>query len=122
MLAMLLFFSVILITKVTYAAAAQPNLLFVLLDDHSTIDEGLDVMPNYAARFVTEGMRMSNAFAASPKCCPSRTSLLSGRFTHRLNDATYGWCGDYNSAGRYNGTWINTLREGGYSVGYFGIL
>ena len=79
MLAMLLFFSVILITKVTYAAAAQPNLLFVLLDDHSTIDEGLDVMPNYAARFVTEGMRMSNAFAASPKCCPSRTSLLSFR-------------------------------------------
>lgn len=48
--------------------------------------------------------------------------FLSGRFTHRLNDATYGWCGDYNSAGRYNGTWINTLREGGYSVGYFGIL
>ena len=47
-----------------------------------------DVMPEYVRRFSTEGMHMANAFVASPKCCPSRTSLLSGRFAHNLNGAS----------------------------------
>lgn len=101
--------------------ASRPNLIFILLDDHSTLDEGLSVMPHYAQRFRDEGMRMSNAFVSSPKCCPSRTSLLSGRFAHRLADDVDGWCGDFSAAGRYNGTWIGELqRDYGYRVGYFG--
>lgn len=46
----------------------------------------MDVMPIATQRFSTEGMEFTSAYVSSPKCCPSRTSLLSGRFTHRLED------------------------------------
>lgn len=49
------------------AASALPNLVVLLLDDQdSLLGSGLDVMPHYSQRFVTEGMRFSNSFVASP--------------------------------------------------------
>ncbi len=78
------------------------------------------VMPNYRQRLIAEGMHLSNAFVASPKCCPSRTSLLSGRFTHNLNDLNQGWCGDFMSAGRWNSTFLRGIKDAGYTTGFFG--
>ncbi len=79
-----------------------------------------DVMPNYVQRFATEGMQMVNAFVGSPKCCPSRTSLLSGRFSHNLNDTLQGWCGNFITEGRQDATFIRDVKEQGYSTGFFG--
>ena len=102
------------------AAPSRPNLVVLMLDDHSLLDEGLDVMPHYAQRFAAEGLRLSNAFVASPKCCPSRTSMLSGRFAHRLNDQVDGWCGDFLAQGRHNETFAVALQAAGYATSYFG--
>lgn len=71
-------------------------------------------------RFSTEGMKMANAFVASPKCCPSRTSLLSGRFSHRLNDTSLGWCGDFIVDKRFDETFIVDVKKQGYQTGFFG--
>jgi len=71
-------------------------------------------------RFSKEGMFFPNAFVASPKCCPSRTSLLSGRFSHGLNDTAQGWCGNFISAGTWNNTWLASVKGAGYTTGFFG--
>ena len=49
-------------------AAQKPNLVFMILDDQdSMLGSGLDVMPNYVARFKEGGATATNAFVASPK-------------------------------------------------------
>ena len=78
------------------------------------------VMPNYVQRFSSEGMHFRNAFVASPKCCPSRTSLLAGRFSHGLNDTAQGWCGNFITAGTWNSTWLANVKGAGYATGFFG--
>lgn len=55
---------------------------------------------------------------AAPKCCPSRTSALSGRFPHGLNDRTAGWCGDFETT--ENTTFVARLRAAGYTTGLAG--
>jgi len=103
------------------AAPPRPNILFLLLDDQdSMLGSGLDVMPNYRRRLVDEGMTFANAFVASPKCCPSRTSLLSGRFAHRLADTQLGWCGDFVAQARYNATFVLNVQAAGYSTALVG--
>ena len=71
-------------TCAVVAAARQPNLVVLLLDDQdSLLGSGLDVMPHYTQRFVNEGLRLSNAFAASPKCCASsKRHALRARRRH----------------------------------------
>ena len=102
-------------------ASPRPNILLLLLDDQdSMLGSGLDVMPSYRRRFVEEGMAFSNAFVSSPKCCPSRTSLLSGRFAHRLADTALGWCGDFIAQARYNETFIREVQAAGYSTALIG--
>lgn len=109
------------LTLIRSSSSLQPNIILLLLDDQdSLLGSGLDVMPNYVQRFITEGLTMSNAFVASPKCCPSRTSMLSGRFSHRLQDATFGWCGDFISANRWNETFMKDIKSQGYAMGFFG--
>lgn len=104
------------------AAAKRPNLIFLLLDDQDSMLGALDVMPTYVSRLVRGGARFENAFVGSPKCCPSRTSLLSGRFAHRLGDQALGWCGDFVSAKRYDSMFIAGVRAAGYRSAVFGKL
>ena len=79
------------------------------------------LMPNYVQRFSSEGMHFRNAFVASPKCCPSRTSLLAGRFSHGLNDTAQGWCGNFITAGTWNSTWLANVKGAGSARGGQGL-
>ena len=105
---------------VATAAAARPNLVFIITDDQDSLLGATDVMPHYVQRFAVEGSQLTNAFVASPKCCPSRTSLLSGRFSHRLNDTALGWCGDFIEQRRFDATFIAEVKAAGYATGLFG--
>lgn len=102
------------------ADASSPNLVFLLLDDMDSELNATGVMPIYTQRFIAEGLSFPHAFASSPKCCPSRNSLLSGRFAHRMNDTQLGWCGDWVPAARYDATFIASLKGAGYRTGLFG--
>ena len=42
----------------------------------------LRVMPKTRRLFLREGTRYTNAFAATPLCAPSRSSILTGRYPH----------------------------------------
>ena len=102
------------------SSARRPNVIFMILDDMDSMLNATSVMPHYLQRFRDEGLFFKNAFVASPKCCPSRTSLLAGRFSHNLNDTAQGWCGNFITAGTWNRTWLANVKAAGYATGFFG--
>jgi len=70
-------------------AAADWNILFVLMDDLGWRDTGpygntfIDT-PNLN-RLASASVRFTNAYAACPVCSPTRASILTGRYPARLN-------------------------------------
>ena len=64
-------------------SAQQPNIVFVLSDDHSVPYLGCYGDPHIKTpnldRFASQGMRMDRAFTAAPQCVPSRAAYLTGR-------------------------------------------
>jgi arylsulfatase A len=69
------------------AAARPPNIVVVLCDDLGYGDMscyGHPVIrtPNFD-RFAAEGVRLTDCYAASPVCSPSRAGLLTGRVPDR---------------------------------------
>jgi N-sulfoglucosamine sulfohydrolase len=63
-------------------AAAQPNIVVFLSDDHSLLDStaygSKDVKTPAMERLANAGMTFDRAFVASPSCAPSRAALLTG--------------------------------------------
>jgi N-acetylglucosamine-6-sulfatase len=100
------------------ASRAAPNLLFLITDDQDLMLGSLDVMPTVQAEIFDAGMSFNRAYASSPVCCPSRTSLFSGFMPHNLDDTTLGWCGNF-TAQREN-TFTTALGRAGYTIGQFG--
>ncbi len=63
------------------------------------------------------GVRFANAYCTSPLCCPSRSSLATGRYPHQT--------GYWDNALTYDGrvpTWHHRLREQGHTVTSVGKL
>jgi arylsulfatase A-like enzyme len=59
--------------------AAAPNILIIVTDDQR---DGLHVMPDTLRWFDQGGTSFSNAYATTPTCCPSRASIITGRYSH----------------------------------------
>jgi hypothetical protein len=56
----------------------RPNILIIMTDDqraHGT----LSVMPRTRAWFTDQGTTFTNAWVTTPLCCPSRSSIFTGR-------------------------------------------
>jgi arylsulfatase A-like enzyme len=67
------------VTPSAEAPARPPNVLIFLTDDQRT---GLAAMTSTRTRFKREGTSFPNGFATTPQCCPSRASIMSGRYAH----------------------------------------
>jgi arylsulfatase A-like enzyme len=61
------------------ARAAGPNILIIVTDDQR---EGLEVMPDTVKWFGQGGTYFDQAYATTPTCCPSRASIITGRYAH----------------------------------------
>jgi hypothetical protein len=94
---------------------SSPNFIFILTDDQDVLLNGTSAMPVLQREFIQKGLSF-NGFVDVPVCCPSRTSTLTGRYSHNLNNTELGWCGNYGRTHEGH-TWIRTLREAGYQVG-----
>ncbi len=62
------------------ADGTRPNILVFVTDDQRI--DGLSVMPKTASWFRAGGTTFPNGVVTTPLCCPSRTSIFTGRFAH----------------------------------------
>jgi len=103
------------------AAAARPNIVVILTDDQRA--DGADRMPIVHARLAAHGTTFANAFVSNPLCCPSRTTLLTGRYSHSTsvwsNRPPFGgWPAFRRGAERR--TIAVALRRAGYRTAFIG--
>jgi len=103
------------------APSRSPNILIIVVDDLRWDDFGaaghaFAETPNID-RLAREGLRFTNAFAATPLCSPSRASILTGQYahTHGIVDNTA-----RDSASHRLPTFAVPLQQAGYRTGFFG--
>ena len=68
--------------------AKQPNVVLILVDDLGWTDTGVYGSTYYQTpnidELATQGMRFTEAYAASPLCSPTRASIMSGQWPARI--------------------------------------
>lgn len=120
-------FNLFILHLIIYVSSKKPNFIVLLTDDQDLRHKSMIAMP-YTAQYVgNSGINMSNHFINTPICCPSRTTLLSGRFEHnnRVSGPNEGGCMRMNTSRDDNPMWwkrsfVRTLHEQGYTTGLFG--
>jgi N-acetylglucosamine-6-sulfatase len=94
------------------AANSRPNILFILTDDQRF--DAIPQLPKLNAQ--TSWLRFANSFVNEPMCCPSRSTIFTGRYSqnthvqtllqgHNLDDRT---------------TIATMLHAAGYRTGFLG--
>ncbi|AKJ63698.1 sulfatase family protein [Kiritimatiella glycovorans] len=65
---------------------ARPNVVLILADDLGWADAGCygsDIPTPNIDRLAREGMKLTDAYAPSPVCCPTRYAMMSGTYPWR---------------------------------------
>jgi arylsulfatase A-like enzyme len=109
---------VLLTLTLLVAAAARPNVVFVMTDDHaahavSAYGSRLNQTPSLD-RLAREGMLFSSAFVTNSICTPSRAAILTGLYSHKNGVPVFN---------RFDGsqpTLPKLLRAAGYYTGMIG--
>jgi N-acetylglucosamine-6-sulfatase len=72
--------------RVANAVAPRPNVVMIVTDDQRW--DTLWAMPNVRSLLSDHGVTFPQAFVVNPICCPSRSSLFTGKYSH--NTGVYG--------------------------------
>ena len=62
------------------AFVVEPNIVLILTDDQRYDD--LANMPNVQSELAGKGVTFDRSFVSNPLCCPSRTAILTGDYSH----------------------------------------
>lgn len=104
------------------AAGSPHNIVFLLSDDQDA--RSLASMPNVQKLLVGQGKTFENATFAQPLCCPSRATMLTGRYPHNTgiydNQGEDGGHDAFVGRGLEGSTYATWLDGAGYETGYFG--
>lgn len=92
--------------------AGPPNFLLIVTDDQRYDTTG-EYMPETQERIFDEGVTFANAFVTTPLCCPSRASILTGKYAHTHGVRT-------NDDALTQPTFVHRLHEAGYYTGQIG--
>jgi N-acetylglucosamine-6-sulfatase len=104
----------------TAQVATPPNIVLILTDDQRW--DTLWAMPNVQSLLVDEGASFSNSFVVNPLCCPSRASILTGKYSR--HNGVYGNPGQGPFGGfaafTDTSTIATSLDAAGYRTGIVG--
>lgn len=99
-------------------AAKPPSIVLVLTDDQRW--DTLWAMPTVERSLVAHGVTFTRSFVANPLCCPSRSSILTGQYSHStgvyLNSGPHGGFRAFHDSR----TIATLLHSAGYTTGLFG--
>lgn len=94
-------------------AGRRPNVLIFMTDDQR---EGLKIMRALRRKMIKNGRLYPNAYVTTPSCCPSRASIMTGRYAHnhRVETNHEGEKLDHRTTIQFY------LQRAGYRTAYFG--
>lgn len=108
-------------------STTRPNIVVLLTDDQDLRLGSMLAMPFARQNLVETGANLTNFFVHTPICCPSRTTLLSGRYVHnnRVSGPKEPGCMRMNTSRVDNPAWwqaslVKALYDSGYTTGLFG--
>jgi arylsulfatase A-like enzyme len=96
----------------------RPDIVLILTDDQRF--NTLWAMPKTRDLLVRHGVRFTNAFVVNPLCCPSRSSILTGNYSHTTG--VYDNVGPHGGFGAFDdsSTLATWLHAAGYRTGLVG--
>jgi arylsulfatase A-like enzyme len=103
-------------------AATPPNIVLILTDDQRW--DTLRYMPHVRADLMSKGMTFANAFVSNPLCCPSRSTILTGNYSHTTgvytNSLPNGGWPAFHDGGAEASTIAMWLHDAGYHTSLLG--
>jgi arylsulfatase A-like enzyme len=94
----------------------RPNVLLIVTDDQR--NDTFSVMPGVRRLFGKQGTRFPETYAATPLCCPSRASIMTGRYSH--THRVYNNGEDAVRSLDHSRTIQSQLDDAGYRTGIIG--
>jgi N-acetylglucosamine-6-sulfatase len=99
----------------------HPNIIFILTDDLAI--NLVQYMP-HVLEMQKDGATFTNYFVTDSLCCPSRSSIFTGRYPHSTgvfkNEGPDGGYNAYVSLGNERAAFANTLTAAGYGAAMMG--
>jgi N-acetylglucosamine-6-sulfatase len=97
-----------------------PNIILIVTDDQRY--DSLRAMPTVRRLLVDRGMTLATAIVSDPICCPSRATILTGRYAHTTgvyaNGPPYGGWAAFKAS--ESDTIATALQDAGYRTGLIG--
>jgi len=104
---------VIFVPKLT--AASRPNIIVIISDDQRYDQISPEIIPSINKYVVSKGTNFTKGYVTSPACCPSRASILTGRYNSK--NKVYG--NEYMLP-EDQITFPQVLKQSGYFTGHIG--
>jgi arylsulfatase A-like enzyme len=108
------------------ASGSKPNIVFILMDNLGYGEVGVygggvtrGAPTPRIDRLAAEGMRLTN-FNVEAECTPSRSAILTGRFSIRSGTQSVPIGGEFDGLTRWEVTIAQALSADGYTTGAFG--
>ena len=95
-----------------------PNVVFIYTDDQDEATFRRRYMPNTFRLLVDKGTLFTDSVTATPICCPSRVSYISGQYPH--NSGVFSNNQGYPALTDPNSTTATWMQRAGYRTAWFG--
>jgi N-acetylglucosamine-6-sulfatase len=102
--------------------SGRPNIVYIVTDDQDAAS--LAYMPRLRSLVADQGVTFRNSFCTTSVCCPSQTSMLTGKYAHnhqiKFNIPPLGGFQKFKDLGGEHSTIATWLHDAGYRTGRVG--